>query len=68
MRELAERRVAQLNGRIQGLESRLHQLAQENSALASRAPAAPAGTNPQAIHCPARCLRLTLTPSTLQAS
>ena len=47
MRELAERRVAQLNGRIQGLESRLHQLAEENRALASRAPAAQAGVTPQ---------------------
>ena len=47
MRELAERRVAQLNGRIQGLESRLHQLAEENRALASRAPAAQAGAAPQ---------------------
>ena len=62
MRELAERRVAQLNGRIQGLESRLHQLQQENRALASRAPAAPAGTNPQAIHCPALCLTSTQMP------
>ena len=56
MRELAERRVAQLNGRIQGLESRLHQLQQENRALASRAPAAPAGTIPQANHCSALCV------------
>jgi len=47
VRELAERRVAQLNGRIQGLESRLHQLSEENRALASRAPAAQAGVNPQ---------------------
>ena len=47
VRELAERRVAQLNGRIQGLESRLHQLSEENRALASRAPAAQAAVNPQ---------------------
>jgi len=47
VRELAERRVAQLNGRIQGLESRLHQFSEENRALASRAPAAQAGVNPQ---------------------
>ena len=47
VRELAERRVAQLNGRIQGLESRLHQLSEENRALASRAPSAQAGVNPQ---------------------
>ena len=44
MRELAERRVAQLNGRIQGLESRLHQLGAENASLAARAPS---GTSPQ---------------------
>ena len=59
MRELAERRVAQLNGRIQGLESRLHQLQQENRALTSRAPAAAAGTNPQATHCSAICVPIT---------
>ena len=47
VRELAERRVAQLNGRIQGLESRMHQLSEENRALANRAPAALAGVNPQ---------------------
>ena len=56
VRELAERRVAQLNGRIQGLESRLHQLQQENRALASCVPPAPAGTHPQATHCPALCI------------
>ena len=58
VRELAERRVAQLNGRIQGLESRLHQLAEENRALASRAPAAQAGASPQVcplVHASLRC-------------
>ena len=44
MREAAERRVAQLHSKIQGLESRLHQLTAENRALsaAARAP----GTGP----------------------
>ena len=54
MRELAERRVAQLNGRIQGLESRLHQLAEENRALAARGPAASSGVSPQV--CPSLSL------------
>lgn len=43
VREAAERRVAQLHSKIQGLESRLHQLAEENRALsaAARAPGGP---------------------------
>lgn len=40
VREHAERRIAQLNSRIQGLESRLHQLSQENRALSAGATAA----------------------------
>ncbi len=63
MRELAERRVAQLNGRIQGLESRLHQLAEENRALASRAPAAQAGAAPQVLRLAQASLRRSMLQS-----
>ncbi len=44
MREAAERRVAQLHSKIQGLESRLHQLTAENRALS--AAACPPGAGP----------------------
>ena len=40
VREHAERRIAQLNSRMQGLESRLHQLSEENTALSAAAAAA----------------------------
>ena len=33
VREQAERHIAQLNSRLQGLESRVHQLTTENAAL-----------------------------------
>lgn len=43
VREAAERRIAQLHSKLQGLESRLHQLAEENRQLAAAAqgPGAP---------------------------
>ena len=44
VREHAERRIAQLHSRLQGLQSRVHQLSEENCALshAARVRAPPA--------------------------
>lgn len=47
VREHAERRIAQLNSRLQGLQSRVHQLGEENRAL-SQAAAAARGQAPPA--------------------
>jgi outer membrane murein-binding lipoprotein Lpp len=49
VREHAERRIAQLHSRIQGLESRLHQLTQENKALSTGAAAAKAAGGSQVL-------------------